>query len=660
MKQRFLARAPLIRRRVLLAVVFGIPVVFLRLLFDPINVPKLSLLLAGVSIAAAIRLAEVAQGAPRDGLKRIALPAAAVAAPLVLAWIASPYKAWSLLGDYPRFGGLVPYLAAILLGVLIADAFPGRVSELAWAFVAAGAVAGLYAVMQFVGLDPFEWSIKGGPSDQTSSTLGNPNFTGGFLAIVLPVAAGLFLHDRQRRRLAGAAALLVFAGLVVSASQGAWLAGLAGATVLAGSLLAASRPLLRQASFVAAALMAAVVVGTVVVTVVVDDSPAPETANRRGEWWQAAIAMGADSPFVGRGPNSFAVEHARFRTAEDAAEVTSDITDDPHSVPLSFFSGAGLLGLAGYLTAVGWALHRGAAAGPANILGTAFFGAVVAYAVQSLVSIDTVALRSAFWIVLGGAAAALAAVKKEKSSAKSRKAKKSMPRDEALTGLPVVAAAVLFAGLGVWGATLVLSADRSFVLAHRAFTQGDLTEALPLVESTTEKRGDYFYRQSFGRELGQVAAAFAEQGDEEAAKLLFDRSRDMFGFVQDFPDVGSVLDYARALRAWVEAGGGEAEAARDQAVQLYTRAVQIDPKNAVVVNEATEFARASSDWAALAAFLEPAAAQLGDANLWGTLALAHAHVGNEAESAAAVKRALRLDPEQGSALEAQVLLDLGN
>src|ERR671914_372884 len=101
-----LTRGPVYRRAVLLVAIFGVPTLFIRSMNDPINVPKLSLLMVCVALAAGIRALEITQGASAEGLRRFLFPVAAVVTPLLVAWLFSPYRGWGLFGHYPRFTGL--------------------------------------------------------------------------------------------------------------------------------------------------------------------------------------------------------------------------------------------------------------------------------------------------------------------------------------------------------------------------------------------------------------------------------------------------------------------------------------------------------------------------------------------------------------------------
>jgi hypothetical protein len=62
-----LEKGPVVRRYILLTVVVGVPVIFLRTGQDPFNVPKLALMTAGVALAGTLRLAEALQGRSLEG-----------------------------------------------------------------------------------------------------------------------------------------------------------------------------------------------------------------------------------------------------------------------------------------------------------------------------------------------------------------------------------------------------------------------------------------------------------------------------------------------------------------------------------------------------------------------------------------------------------------
>lgn len=587
MKQTVLRKGPEIRRRILLILTFLTPLLFVRNAYDVFNVPKLWLLMVGLAFVGAIRAIEFLQGAGRF-TPAIALPAAAVAGSLIVGTLLSPYQVWSLIGDHSRFTGLVPYLVVIGLGVLIADGFRGDTAPLAWAFTAAGAVAGLYAVIQVVGLDPLEWSQM----NQATTTIGNTNFAGAFFAICLPVGLGLFLEEKDRRLLVGGLTVFIAAGWVGARSEAAWAAGAAGLFAFGGIVLSTRWARVRVVGLFIAAAIATAGVGLVVAAMA--DAPRnfiPSTIERRAEWWQASLRMTAESPLFGRGPNSFAIEHTHHRDVDDVIAVGSDVTDDPHSLPLSFLIAGGILGAASFLVVAGWVLLSVLKLDSAHVLGAGFAGAASAYLIQSLLSVDVITLRFAGWAALGATAAALAPPPLVESKAFFRKKKRnSREIAEPLKALPVVAAIIVVASVAVWWSTGFLFADIAFRRALSSTSSGasaqeDFRSAIRFRESNDT------YRREYAKLLGAnaIRQALDEDGDEIMARKFLQEAEENLSFVEYLPHANSVFVYARVIRDWAEFD----PSSETRALALYERAAQLDPYNFLILEEA---ARVALSW----------------------------------------------------------------
>lgn len=408
-EEAFLAYAPQVRRVILLVLLVGAPLLVIGSLNDPINVPKLALLIAGVPLVAAIRGIELLLGASAQGLKRLLVPALAFAVPIGLSWLFSAYRGWALFGEYKRFQGVIPYLLLIAFGILLADAFGARLRTLAWGTAAVGSAMALFALLQWTQLFAFASIYARAPRLGVAvGTLGNPNFAGGFLAIALPVALTLALTEETRRKLLLAMTALIAIGVVVSFSQGPWAAALASVLVVAGFHFRDRSPWLPRLGLAAAALIAVIVIATAFAVFIAPDRSAalPLSIRLRGYWWQSAVAMALDAPLFGHGPNTFGFLGVQYRPFEEAVLSAFEFPDDPHSVFFSMLANAGIVGALGYLVALGWVVKRALGVNRWQPLSVAFLAALVAYFIQSLASIDELALRLLFWTSLAGFAIA--------------------------------------------------------------------------------------------------------------------------------------------------------------------------------------------------------------------------------------------------------------
>ena len=578
---RILGDGPKWRSALMLGLVAAAPPLFIRTLNDPFNIPKLTLLILVLSVVLGLRLFDISQGGSPSGLRWLSAPGLALSVPLIVGWLATPYKGWALWGNYPRFLGLVPYLVTVLFGVLLVDACRREILRLAWALVGGGALVGAYAIVQVVGLDPLTW----GAERVAASSMGNPNFTGAFLGMCLPVGLGLAAHDRVRNRAAFGFLLPIVGGWVVAQSAGGWAAGLAGSFVVGGALLSRRWDRARIVGLVCAGAFACLAVGAVIWTMA---GPEGErglaTAARRGDWWAGAARMAAEHPLVGRGPGVFGLEGPRFRTEEDARQ-SFDFTDDPHSLPLTFLTSGGVLGLAGLAIGAGWLMKEGSRLPAGESLGQGFFGGVVAYLLQALVSIDTVGLRVGFWAVAAGLVISRldsGASDPPPAVTKTRRSSQPAPaRVPAAIAGPVLA---LLAAAGIWWGVRFAVADATILHAVHLLQEGRGDEALRTFDEALAFRDEPHYRRVKANQLGRITLALAEQGSESLAEHFFEETEQAWAYTQHLPHAGAAIDHARFLYAW----SLRHPERREEAIALFERAVELDPQNPGLRLEAAE------------------------------------------------------------------------
>jgi len=648
-----LTKGPITRRYILIGLVIGVPAFFLRMVEDPFNVPKLALLMAGTAVVAAIRIAEITQGAEASGLRRLWFPAAAIAAPLTLSWLFSSYKWYGLFGLYGRFQGLIPYLVAVAFGVLLADAFAGRAQQLGWAVVVAGGFVGAYALIQKIDADPFTWAFGGEETNQALSSIGNPNFSGGLLGITIPLGIGwIFAARKARRNRAMLLTALMVAGCYFAYSQGGWAAALAGSAVTLGFGFASRFRFARLLGIVGALVIAAGLAGSVLYTIVTDEfGPFPYTVASRGWWWEAAAGAAADHPIVGAGPNSFYVEGPENRPLADALYWNFNIADDPHSVYFAFLSNAGALGILGFLSVLGWVVYRTIREPPHDWMSAAFLGSIAAYFTQSLITIDEVSLRVALWVALAGYATSYLPLPQEPRAVSARRRRsKRAPQRQPLRRRPAVAltGVALLGALYFSGAFLV--ADARVHQANLLFAAGAADDATREYELALAFRDDYEYRRRFARNLAGVVSQQQEAGADE-----FRRALDALSFLDHFPQVNTMVERARIVFQRFQF---EPELL-DRAVALYRQAFEVDPLNPVIRTEYAQALVQADRIDEARAILEAFSDDIGTddyAQFWGQLALIRATMGDDEAAVQALEIALELEPEEPAAVRAQELL----
>jgi tetratricopeptide (TPR) repeat protein len=281
------------------------------------------------------------------------------------------------------------------------------------------------------------------------------------------------------------------------------------------------------------------------------------------------------------GPGHFAYEYRAYRPLEDAlASGVSENADAAHSVPLQMLAEGGLLWGVPYLlflvavTIVAWRAVT-SASGRERLLAAAVASAWIGYVVQSLISIDMIALAVLGW-VLAGAVAALAPVPErvvEIALPWRRRTKRAATPAGARVAQGV---AVLLALVVVWGATIPFRADLA-----ASDPEGLETAAAgqDLRDRSTELAGwepEYWLR---------LVAPLTEQGHFDAAQEVANTA---VGVAPH--DLEAVMTSARLEDALENP---------ERARELYEQALAIEPVQVDVAMEAAQFAVDSGDpdWA---------------------------------------------------------------
>jgi O-antigen ligase len=299
--------------------------------------------------------------------------------------LASPSAPDSL----PWFAAQVPQWALFVgASALFRDGAMRR--RAAAALLAAGSLAAAYALLAPLRLDPFSsGALDLGFGRRAHGSLGNPDFLGGWLAMLLPLAlaAALSTQGRLRRACAAAAGLLALA-LALTLARAAWLAAAAGLVVamLAGGyrpgwrgvLLWTLGPLALAGGLLAAGLGPP---GTW--------SRLKEAADIHSDAWSSRVFMASvaldltrERPLTGVGGGAFEMEYLRRQGERLQTERDQPfrLTADAHNDWIQTAAETGVPGL--LLWAVLFALALRAAFRRAGPEGAATAGALAAFGVQ--------------------------------------------------------------------------------------------------------------------------------------------------------------------------------------------------------------------------------------------------------------------------------------
>src|SRR4030095_16668547 len=139
----------------------------------------------------------------------------------VLSTIFSINPLVSYWGHYERSLGLAQYIYIILIYFFSIYIFNDerRIVQAFSAIELTAVAVSVYTVLQYLNLNPFEPE----PNIRPSSTLGNPVFTGGFLAMILPFST-LNTSRKKYKVLKIIFPLIILSGIIVTGTRSAYLA----------------------------------------------------------------------------------------------------------------------------------------------------------------------------------------------------------------------------------------------------------------------------------------------------------------------------------------------------------------------------------------------------------------------------------------------------
>jgi putative inorganic carbon (HCO3(-)) transporter len=394
---------------------------------DEFVLPKLAVLHALVAVLLALRLATWAVR-PRVTVVRtpLDLPLAAFVASAALSTLVAVDVGVAFFGADLRYEGLLTITCYALLFWLAVQALDaGRARGVLRALLVGGYVAALLGIVQSVvggvlvgGVSSVETARTFGGALRASSTFGNAYPLGGFLAMVLPVAAYELAAVRsvEDRLLAANAVVVIGLGLLLTYSRAAWIGAAIGLTLVAvppAIALARRRPALAVAAVAAVALTAvggglagagrtapawASAVSTRAASLA---DPVQGSGATRLHLWQDTLHLVAARPLVGWGPDTFGLVYPRFESGDWAGGA---LVDKAHSDVLQVAATQGLVGVAAYLAlaaAILAAFWRGRARPGALPL----LGAWIAYQVPLQLDFSWLPLAAPAWLLVAAAVA---------------------------------------------------------------------------------------------------------------------------------------------------------------------------------------------------------------------------------------------------------------
>jgi O-antigen ligase len=457
---------------------------------DPFNAPKSWILsIAGFWLLAWV-LFQIRERVRITPLKFATIFAIAYIASLSLAFISTDNKFIGFFGEYQRRTGLLSYMALISFFLASSYLFTlHRLGKLEKASLIVGLLTGIYGFAQHFNLDVVHWKNH---YNSVLSTLGNPDFAAALMAIFLILNFGIAFQKRYAliaRAWAGFNVLLLSVVIYFShVRQGMLTAFVGVAIILIVRIYQRSKVAgLSVTSFVT-------VFGLLAIFGMLDKGPIAkylykESVTLRGDYWRAGWRMFSHHPLFGVGLDRYGANFRQYRDSTQALRHRGPdfVSNAAHSVPIQLASTGGIFVLVSFLLFTGFIGFRGITAmrksqGRDQMSIAVIFAAWIAYELQSLVSIDNLAI--AVWgYILGGAVVGISAATHQESKSFSEKRSILQPLISSVLALTLLTVSALF-----FGAESSMKSLKSTVLPH---SQRDLIR----YEKLTQKPLTYVFEE---------------------------------------------------------------------------------------------------------------------------------------------------------------------
>ena len=397
--------------RLILSGAGAITLFFFTSLRDPFNQPKLwMLILVGAWLSGHL-ISDLLVKKFTEGqvvVKRFSWIVAGFVTLLLIAALHTNYKYTAFFGDSQRNTGFLAYffLAMFALSAAKHTKFK-NISYVYIAGISVGALMTIYGVLQHFGHDFIKWN---NPYNSIISTVGNPDFAAGILAVFLVLAfASIFATNWKLWIKGGSAVVATLILLVIywsQARQGLLSFGVAGGLFLVIWIWQWNRRI-GQASLLGYFIVFALGLLGIFQVGPLTHALYKPSVTVRGFYWRAGLEMFKAHPWFGVGVDRYGSYFRQYREAQYPLNYGYDITSTAaHNVIIEIFATCGVFVGIAYLGILGFVVYRGIvgiknAQGKARLLIAGVFCAWIAYEAQSIVSIDNLGIAIWGWVLAG-------------------------------------------------------------------------------------------------------------------------------------------------------------------------------------------------------------------------------------------------------------------
>jgi O-antigen ligase len=349
----------------------------------------------------------------------------------ILSTIFSISPQLSIHGDVLREEGIYTIVAYSALPVVFASLVESekQLFALIRGLLISTALISLYAIIQYLGYDPTEHFIIAlrGYENRPGSTIGNPNFLGKFLVLILPLYISCYCVSKNflEKILVLGGLLVSFSALIINFTRASWLSFAFSILVLAfllrKKIVWSMQKELLAIGVALVCLLAIWQIQSSIKNQSVSGKPTPTVISRiaktfdlqeggisgRMYLWGKALELIKDRPLLGYGLDTHQLAFWKFNLDYSRRFKVFGVIDRSHNNYLDMAIAQGLLGLSAYLLImIGfliWLIKTLSAEQNMThvVLYCGVIASVVGYLLNDMFIFSVVSVSPTFWSLLG-------------------------------------------------------------------------------------------------------------------------------------------------------------------------------------------------------------------------------------------------------------------
>ena len=319
------------------------------------------------------------------------------------------YHGFSLLQFYGEFGRNTGFLANLSFSILFLSTvvifhrdFALRIVNM---LIAVSSINALYGVLQLLRLDPIAWI---NPYNPFVGTLGNPNFASallgmGSLALLSKILSAKFTYNKLSFLRGALLCIHLGVAFLSDSFQGI------GIFVVGSSVICYQRFVKKLAKWHRSFFLFTVISAFLLaIASFFQKGPIAkflyqESITFRGDYWRAALNMFRDHPVIGIGLDSYGSYYREYRTTQAFERRVDVVSSSAHNIFLDMAASGGLILLLGY-SAITFLIIKSAIRilkrmDNFDFVGMALISSWIAFLIQSVVSVNHIALSVWGWIL---------------------------------------------------------------------------------------------------------------------------------------------------------------------------------------------------------------------------------------------------------------------